>query len=54
MDHHRPVVDYARVFARAGLAIRATWETPGLDLETFKPSSDFMVFDLTPTHGEGS
>lgn len=46
VDVHRPVQQYIDLFARNGLAVQAVTETPGVDLETFERTSDFMIFQV--------
>jgi len=48
IDVHRPLRAYLELFAEVGLVVRSVHETPGVDLETFDQTSDFMIFQLSP------
>jgi SAM-dependent methyltransferase len=52
VDVHRSLQQYVELFAEHGLAVETIAETPGVDLETFEPTSDFMIFDLRRSRGE--
>ena len=53
VDKHRPLEDYQAVFARCGLAVQDSWESDGVDMDSFEPTSDFMLFDLSANPGRG-
>ncbi len=46
VDVHRPAQQYIYLFEQHGFAVQALAETPGVDLETFDWTSDFMIFQL--------
>ncbi|MFH1465071.1 MAG: methyltransferase domain-containing protein [Pseudomonadota bacterium] len=52
VDQHRPLEEHLAAFTAAGLTLLDTWESPGLDLDTFQPTSDFLVLELTPSSPE--
>ena len=52
VDVHRPAQQYIDLFDRYCFAIPAVAETPGVDLETFDRTSDFMIFQLRRVIGK--
>lgn len=48
LEVHRPERTLRREFALAGLAVCRRVEVPTIDLERFEPSSDQLVFELSP------
>ena len=47
-DFHRPEKAYTQAFSEHGFLIEEVFQTPGVNIETFTPDSDFMVFLLRP------
>lgn len=52
VDVHRPVQQYIDMFDESGFEVDSVEETPGVDIETLEPTSDFMIFWLRRHSGK--